>query len=295
MTCTGCPQYSWSSGGTQTSCSLCSSCTIYIYICTNTNDALCATPPPPPSPPPPPTCFATSSTAQVYGRGTVLLTDLRTGDRVLDGITPGGSPFIADMHTNRHTAKLARFYAMTYAGDGVEGTLLISTDHYMYTVHYDAPSRVRRLAAVLAQDVKEGMLVLHVTPTNGTDTVLVDVVVKQIAVQWSRGVTAPLVESGRIAVGGIVASCFTEQYHGWGVKLPVDQRWVGLYPLALLARLHPALVAPVLPTDLHWYLYVVMAYRVPVMAVELVVTAARLVGAHVVEMWDLMSMLFVWS
>jgi len=188
------------------------------------------------------TCFPAAAETFVYGRGFVPVGQLRYGDLVEDGSTQGGSPFIADLHTETGLHVFVEIAALS--GSVV---LRLTDSHILYVV--DPATGTPR--GVRADDVVIGDVVLHVSRNGSTQ----EVAVESVTLAADMGLHSPLTQSGRIVVDGILASCFADSL-GLRDLSDVDSVYLLYQPLVWLYHAFPGLARLRGPSVLHWYEFV---------------------------------------
>ncbi len=184
----------------------------------------------------------------VARRGLVRIDSLVAGDMVADGSGDGFSAFMTYLHFDNEST--ARFVEVTV--EGMATPLLLTPEHLLFVARSSSDPDVASAGAVRADTVRPGHLVLEGggdgTPGHRARSV------KAVRLVVNQGFAAPLTASGRIAVNGIVASCYADL-----MGHPHDQAHTAMQPLILLGQMFPSLVQHDRShSDIHWYAQVLV-------------------------------------
>jgi hypothetical protein len=136
-----------------------------------------------------PICFSGMNTIHVQGKGMILMKDLEIGDYVDDG-NDSFTRVYSFSHLDRKTeASYLQIFAT-----GLEHPLEISPDHYLFVTKKESQSATT--TAARARDVQVGDIL-----NNGH-------AVTQIETIQRHGMYAPVTESGKLVVSGVLASSY---------------------------------------------------------------------------------------
>ena len=146
-------------------------------------------------------CFTGHGTVTVENLGTVTMSDVRVGDRVLsmrsDGVLEY-SDVIAFM--DRDDLGYGLFYTIhTESGKH----LTLTGKHLVYTIKQNSSRSVNDAELVFAESVRRGQYLLL-----GDKDSLIATEITDISTATQRGIYAPLTKHGTIIVDGLVASCY---------------------------------------------------------------------------------------
>jgi hypothetical protein len=181
----------------------------------------------------------------------VSINNLHPGDVLVDG-SPSGTTFIA--YTKKNATAATRNHVPYYtlhvtAADNDDTTSITLTPHHRVILLRDGQE-----SSVPARDATVGDVVIIASAANprrlGT--------IRAITQQSMFGYTNFITESGRVAVDGVVASCFTESVYVPGQS--DDLLNIMCKPLVWLFEISPELAQMSPDANEHWYLTHVIYY-----------------------------------
>lgn len=184
------------------------------------------------------TCFPSSATVYVKGRGPICVVNLQTEDLVLTGDADSSSltfsPFIGHLHFE--TAVVDEYIAIETTMDAKAGSrLTLSREHLLFA----SSSRDGRAIAVCAGEVRQGDWLCRVS----CDGDLQRAQIIKVSTTRLQGRICPLTQSGTIVVESSLCSCyvdpFVENAPAWLRRLATTQEVAHtvLLPLRLMAGL----------------------------------------------------------
>ena len=212
-------------------------------------------------------CFWEGSKVRTLERGTVPISDVRTGEHV-ESVTYSNqvtySQVLLLLDSSVSTGRT--FVNLTTTS---HQNLVVTPSHLIFTMNDD-----NSMEAVFASNLKTGQKI--VTTSNSSKTVTDTV--KSVELVFKRGFYAPLTRNGKIVVNDIVASCYaviqSQDIAHWSF-LPVrlgwnaKEWWLSLSKWLQWGQLfNYKLSTPNLPPSegVHWYarlLYWLAQYVIP--------------------------------
>jgi hypothetical protein len=180
----------------------------------------------------------------------VNINNLRPGDVVVDG-SPAGTKFIAYLTKNATPpARPTKYYTLDVTATSSDSTtsITLTPSHRVIVLRDDQE------ASVPARDVIIGDVVIIGSAANPRRLGAIRAITQQSIFGYTSFITA----SGRVAVDGVVASCFAESVYVPGQS---DELLNIMYkPLVWLFEIRPELAQKSLDADRHWYLAHVIYY-----------------------------------
>jgi hypothetical protein len=188
----------------------------------------------------------------VVGRGPVALSELRAGDRVLDGSPQGSALFIAHMHVESIEEQNNCAHLVSITPNGGSSPLKATPDHYIFVTRRGNTAAIHvRADAVLPGDV------VAVVASNGS---AIPTMVESVAhITECTELIAPLTDSGQLVIDSILASCYSDILldSGFFAALPahyvLTARHTAMTPLIWLGLVAPELASARSAHALHWY------------------------------------------